>query len=1323
MLKTVISHLTIAFLLILGHCALAQNMRTYDVTSGLSSNCIKGMIQDTRGYIWFATTDGLNVYNGAGFNSYGCSYRGDEDNSISVLNALTILQHRDGRRIWTGNQSSSLMLFDPDSETFKEIPLDKVDNNLPPPNLCFSLAYDKDGRLWIGTDAGIYIYDEDSDRFTIISSRNSNIESDLIQSVYCDDNGTIWIGGDKGLFRYNHSTNSFVKAMIDHKSFGHKEAIHITMITEGPSDNLWIGTWNNGLAMFDKNSNTMNAVKPSGDNEYSRTMRIRNILTDTADLLWICTNVGVFKYDIISNSISQVVLSTTHPDDNIYSILKDHEGGIWIGTFFSGAYYLSPRARQIECYTPQNVEGHLNGTAISSFYEDADGLIYITAENGGLSLFDPISRKFLATVPDISGSNLHSICIDSDQLYIGTYSHGLKIINLKNRRITTLTNGDREGVRSNNIFSLCREGEGLILIGYDNGCSRYDARNNRFEPISELDGEFIYAIIQDKRGNSWFASYYNGLFRYCHESGEWHHYTCDANQESALTHDKCINIYIDDNENLWICTEGGGVCRYDYDADCFHRLRLKQNGKSVSLSIVYGILNDSDGNLWLSSNNGIWTCLPDGTVTRHLTHEDGLQSNQFNFGSSFRSSSGKMFFGGVNGFNVINPKAIRDNRLYPTITACISYITPSGNYASSTKVFKSGDITLPRHVSSFSIDFECLSYITPRKNEFAYKIDDQSDWTYTRESSVTIMNFPHGKHTITVKAKNVDGSWSTPETILNIDNKPPVIKSTGAKIIYLVLLIGVLVIFAGQIDKRHSEKSLIKLKEIKAAQEQEAYKAKIEFFTHVAHEIKTPVTLIKAPLEAILNNEDEEKNRHHLEIIAKNTDRLLNLVKQLLDFKKINSEGYNINMTAAAPEELVHNVTNRFDGTSLGNINISVIIPQTLPLCLLDPEAYTKIVSNLMTNAVKHAREKICLLLERRTTENEDVLHLEISDDGCGIPETEQKRIFESFYQINTEDNPRMSGVGLGLSLVKLLVQKHSGKVYVNSGYVDGCSISVDIPFIKPTESSDGYNHADVYENDQEELAAKADSLNILVVEDTSDMLDFITGIFKDRHTIYKASNGKIALDILYKNYVDIIISDISMPVMNGFELLQEIRRADMLCHIPVIMLTVESSLETRIKGLEYGADAYIEKPFSTVHLLATVNNLINRREVIRNRFMANPLKKDNELTISSRDKEMFSHLTKLIQENIQEPDISIEGLASELNLSRSSFQRKIKGLTGLSPVEFIRLIRLKKAAELLSTGNYRINEVSYMVGFNKPSYFSALFKKQFGVLPKDFKG
>ena len=1295
----------------------AQSSQCYDVTSGLSSNSIKGIIQDDRGYIWIATSDGLNVFNSNDFKAYGHSYAPPSMNENKVvLNLMTILLHKDGKKIWAGAQSDKLHLFDPDNDTFTAIDL-TMNGSTPSPNLCYCITYDPFGRLWVGTDQGIFIYDEEHNKMEHhFHNSDNNIPDNTISSILCDSNGTMWVGTAKGLIKYNYAANEFIPIKIDKKGFG-CQYIHITSITEGKSDDLWIGTWDRGLAVLGKKNNILRPVRMRGDNEYASTMRVRNTLFDENGLLWICTNFGLFKFDFTHNQLASVILSANNPNDNIYSIFMDKERGIWVGSMFQGLYYLAPRARQIECYTQDNVRGHLNGSAISSFLEDDNGHIYIGSENGGLSLFAPDAGKFLKHNHNIPESNIHALCKDDNTLFVGTYGHGLRCINLNTGKSESLKRRNSPELPSDNIFSLYKGNTGKIYIGTDEGCAIYDTSNGNVKEIDELENLFIYCITEDEKENIWFASYYAGVYRYNKKEDIWKQYVYDLENPGSLPGNKATGIYLDDSGALWVCTAGEGLCRYDYESDKFEKFVLTDNGKDIPLSKISGIQNDANGKLWISSSRGIYVCGSDGKIIRYLTHEDGLQSNQFCTNAIFRSQSGNIYFGGVNGFNIINPDDLTTLSTSFTVTASILYGTDE-NVVRTPVVSDFGNVTLPREISSFSMDFECLSYMAPRKNRFAYKIDD-SDWTYTGSTSANFINFPYGKHTITVKGCNGDGLWNENEVSVKINNLPPVQKSFIAKCLYIILIIALIIVILLLTEKRNSEKNNMELKRIKAEQQQEAYKAKIDFFTHVAHEIKTPVTLIKAPLDMILQNQNEGKDLANLEIMSRNTDRLLNLVNQLLDFKKISSDGHDICLKASDPALLIEQVVNRFDIAVLGDIKITKKLPREAVHCMLDPEAYTKIISNLVTNAVKHARSRIEVILEVRLSNNGHDLHLEVSDDGPGIPEKDRKKIFESFYQINTENNPRISGVGLGLSLVKLLVQKHNGKAYIDDSHSSGCCICIDIPYIasnltKEDKSPEGniptqpVTSGDIPEN------------SILIVEDTVDMLDFISGIFADNHQIYKAANGKIALEILSQHDIDIIITDVSMPVMNGFEFLQEIRKNDMYCHIPVIMLTVESALENKIRGLEYGADAYIEKPFSATHLIAKVNNLIERRDAMRKQYAGNQLQGTS--IVMSRDQKWMEHLYSFINDNIQEPEITIEMLANELNMSRSSFQRKLKGLTGLTPIELVRLTRLNKAADLLTSGEYRINEIAYMVGFNKPSYFSSLFKKQFGVLPKDYK-
>ena len=1298
------------FLLITSGICYPQSIRHYNVDSGLSGNSIKSIIQDKEGRIWFATQDGLNVFNGKSFKSYGCSYIPDNKQDISTLNIMFILQHRDGHRIWAATQSSTLYLFDPDTESFTALDLPAEDG--PAPNFCRHLSYGPDGRLWIASDTGVFIYDDRNSSFKQYSSSNSSLPEGPIKIIYCDSKGVIWIGSEKSLCKYSPATDGFIPVKVISRNGSQSYRSHIIAIEEDPSGTLWCSSWSNGLAILHRDSNTLEFMAPVNNGSPGSGFRVRHIMYDSSGCLFLCSNLGFFRYDILNSTIKQIALSTRQPIDNIYTCFRDKEGGIWIGSYFQGAYYISPTARQIECYTPDNVHAHLHGSAISSFCEDSGGNIWIASENGGLSLFDPVGKKFIPIPYYIPDDNLHTLCTDSTgkKLYIGTYSKGVRRIDLGTGRTDTWSRASGADIPDDYIFSIFRSSDGFIYAGTTSGCSRFDPETGKFFRIHELDNSFIYDIVEDSLGYVWFAGYYDGLHRFSRKDGTWKNYRHDSTDSCSIAHDKVISLHIDDSRRLWICTEGGGACRYDYESDNFHRLNLHwPDSSGITLSVIYGILTDSDGRMWLSSNNGIWCCMANGEILRHLTGEDGLQSNQYNFGATFRSSTGLLYFGGINGFNVINPENLKKNSVKPDVTA---HVTIAGGRHPE----HDGHTVIPRNINSFSVNFECLSYTAPDKNLFAYRIDRQQEWITTYESSVTFINFPYGTHRIQVKARNGENLWSD-EIILEITNLPPLLKSRGAKIIYLLTATSILFLILFVAARRMKEQERVRAKEAEIKREQEEYNERIKFFTQIAHEIKTPVTLIKAPLEIILKSRHSPEDRRNLDIIEKNTGRLLNLVNQLLDFRKISSGGYRISMKEADPGKLVRSVIDRFSKDTLNGVTVETSLPDKPVRCILDPEAYIKIVSNLMTNAIRHTKTFVKVCLETGDEDGQRLLRLSVRDDGPGIPEEEAERIFRTFYQISSGSTSRMPGVGLGLSLVRLLAEKHSGKVYVDKSYREGCSMCVDIPYLPAGTTPQGENKP------AQESPCPEDSgrLKILVVEDIPDMVEFIAGILRERHTVFTAGNGREALGFLKNTEADIIVSDISMPVMDGLDMLKAIRKDDLLCHIPVILLTVENSTETKIRGLEYGADAYMEKPFSPEHLIATVQNLISRREALRQHYASEPLEHVNGSIVSSRDKAWLEKVTSLILANLNETEIPINYLSDEMNVSRSSFQRKIKGLTGMTPVEFIRLVRLKKAADLLSEGNWRINEVCFLTGFNKPSYFSSCFRKQFGILPKDF--
>ena len=485
--------------------------------------------------------------------------------------------------------------------------------------------------------------------------------------------------------------------------------------------------------------------------------------------------------------------------------------------------------------------------------------------------------------------------------------------------------------------------------------------------------------------------------------------------------------------------------------------------------------------------------------------------------------------------------------------------------------------------------------------------------------------------------------------------------------------------------------------------------------------ISTPVSLIKAPLEAILEthewNSEVESN---LSVIRKNTNRLMELIKQLLDFRKVDKEGYTLSFNQVDINRMIEDIIDRFRAISLTGISFSVSLPKEHLQYNVDQEALTKIVSNLLTNAMKYARTRIMVIMDEHLSSEGRTLSLCVRDDGPGIPQEECSKVFEPFYQVgNTGNNG--SGVGIGLSLVKLLVEKHKGKVYINPGYTEGCEVCVEIPYLEKSISVSPSITSMPDKVPASEEEGEPAGYSLLVVEDTTDMLEFLAKNLGNTYTIHTATNGKEALECLETTTVDLIISDIVMPHMDGFELLKSIRSDNMLCHIPFILLSALDSIDSKIAGLDYGADAYIEKPFSLSHMKATINNLLENRRMLFNHFTTVPNMSYDQTLMNKTDVKWLNTINEIITRNFTNEEFTIDKMAEEMAISRSNLQRKLKGLTGMPPNDYIRLIRLKTAGELLREGEYRINEVCFIVGFNNPSYFARCFQKQFGILPKDY--
>lgn len=884
----------------------------------------------------------------------------------------------------------------------------------------------------------------------------------------------------------------------------------------------------------------------------------------------------------------------------------------------------------------------------------------------------------------------------------------------------------------NSVFSICRTTTGDIYLGTLFGLLRYNEQSDDFDRIPELNGRFVYDIKEDSSGNLWLATYANGAYCYNVSEKKWKNYLHDESNPKSLPYDKVVSVFEDSHRQVWLTTQGGGFCLFHPETETFTSYNLADG---LPNDVVYQIVEDKEGLFWLTTNNGLVCFQPTTGAMKVYTTSNGLLGDQFNYRSSFETEDGTIYLGSIDGFVAFNPKNFSENKSLPSIVITDFllfgkevYVGEPGSPLEKSITF-SDELVLQSNQNSFSFRVAALDFQAPRMSRIMYKLDGfDADWLTVGESPiVTYSNLRYGNYTFRVKVSNSDGVWNEEGISLKVHILPPFYLSVWAYIVYALLIIGCSLYTVMYFKRRSNRKHRRQMEKFEQEKEREVYNAKIDFFTNVAHEIRTPLTLIKGPLEnIILKKQVDTETREDLNVMKQNTERLLNLTNQLLDFRKTERQGFRLNFTECNVTEILKETHKRF--TSLAKqkgLDFVLQMPEKDFYAHINQEAFTKIISNLLNNGVKYAESYVHISLAVPDTDGGNSFRICTVNDGVIIPDAMKEEIFKPFVRFNEQEDGKVTtGTGIGLALSRSLAELHQGTLTMGKGEENN-TFCMTLPIVQDTTitltteveaGTDKINEAPA-----EQAVEKDNRPTVLVAEDNPDMLAFVVRQLSKDYTVLTATNGAEALRVLDGNYVNLMISDVVMPVMDGFELCKTIKSDLNYSHIPIILLTAKTNIQSKIEGMELGADAYIEKPFSVEYLQACASNLIQNREKLRQAFAESPFIAANTMALTKADEEFIKKLNEVIRVNYANPEFSMDDMADNLNMSRSNFYRKIKGVLDLSPNEFLRLERLKKAAQLLKEGENRVNEICYMVGFNSPSYFAKCFQKQFGVLPKDF--
>lgn len=1281
--------------------ARASIYRTYRTEDGLSHNSVWAVMQDSRGFMWFGTNDGLNRFDGLHFKVYR---RVEADDSSIGSNFIHCLLETSDRHILVGTKEG-LYNYDPSTDRFTHVALSGRKRGNDKTSV-HCIIPDGKGNFWVGCyGQGIYLLGADMKIKKHFDGKA--LPSRYVTAMTLDVSGHLWVGTDNmGMYHLDRNTGKTFRSSISD--------CYVQTICRQNNNTLWVGTSSDGLMHYNPMNDSASRISLPGQSEPIQDIKAITPYNNNGEFL-MGSQCGLLLLNGNNESLSMFENTTFSnlPDKSIFALAVDNEGSIWLGTYLHGVSYLSPRINAFRYFPLSNADAS-SFNIIRKFTSAPDGGVILTSANEGLTKFQPQTHSLQRLSIPLHSENLYEVLTLGDELWVSDYNHGIYVLSYPSGSVIKTFN-TAGGLPSNVVNDVFCSSKDMIYIGTNRGAVKYDGTN--ITRIHELGNSSVMTILEDFNGNIWFATHFNGVYKMTSD-GNFVNFKNHQGNTATLPGDNINTIMLDSKNRIWVGTEGEGLALLNTSNGKVEMIFSESNG--LPSNIIYSIEEDRNGNIWTTTGGGLVKINGDNHKTRNFRYIEKLLKINYTHNSSLHSKhDGCLYFGGSGGFITFNPDLISTNPVVPSVWVT-SYRIDGHPF-----ILVDNSIVLEASESSLVLDIACLSYLSPEQNAVAYRLkgyDDQWKILNGRVRHIEYMNLPWGEYVLEVKGANNDGVWSKPKSI-NIKVNRPLLLSNAMLIVYLILFIFLCYLIKLRVVSVQRRKMV----KFSHAKEKELYEAKIGFFTNIAHEIRTPLSLISAPLESILASDDgNSKTRHNLEVMRKNVERLLELINQLLDFRKVEAQLMHLSFHKCNVSVIVTDICSRYDDfANLHLINIDTKAIQPDIYCTIDAEAFEKIVGNLISNAMKYADKHICISM--RLIEDGKRLRLEVEDDGPGIKDKDKEKIFESFYRI--DDHGKHPGSGLGLPLARSLAELHSGSLSVESKYGHGAKFILDIPtnLKEGTESAspEKENHKIIPAVDENDVANSAKPV-VLVVEDNEQLREFIEENLGEYYVVKTASNGVVAVSVLENELVDIIVSDIMMPDMDGIELCRVVRGTPEFSHIPIIILSAKTDIDTKVEGLNIGANAYLEKPFSIEQLKAQIKSILDTRNKFRQSLITSPLDyykthfaeddgKENERA------EFINKLNKLILDNLINPDFSIDALAQEFFMSRSSFHKRIKGITGQTPNDYIRIIRLSKSAELLSTGKYQIVEVCYMVGFNTPSYFSKCFAKHFGKLPKDY--
>ncbi|MCU0373708.1 MAG: response regulator [Chitinophagaceae bacterium] len=1344
------------------------NFTRYLQKDGLMSSIVYDIQRDNTGFVWLATEDGLYKYDGNRF----WEYRHEPGSNTGLrVNFISALENSKSGTLWIGTSGGGLHYYDPKMNRI--MPYNGDPQNQIPLAIT-SLSEDKNGNLLITGFGGFEAVRSQNKALITLSDfkeMSDILRNKVTTACFQDSKGNYFIGSNEGVFKFS-SQKKWIATYPAGLSNGKGKGPFVNEITEDKDGKIWVGT-ETGLFVLKEND-----PQPfSGDNlpsgQYIGSKPVYDLMCDNQNRLWIGTSEGLMVYHQQINQVSKHIPDPRNPASissaSIRSIFYDGLGSYWIGTFRGGLNKYDENLNLFSkiTYNPFDPLG-IKSPKITAFAH-INGKIYLGTDGGGLQYFDKntgtVSPLMLPQFTNTTQANdaaiMYLAASGNRLLWIGTYSFGLYVYDTETRGFKHYNKGNEQtDLNNDQIFAVTEDSKGNIWIGTNGGGiniirpGQANIEKFQYDPLQNFQengpgNNYIRSFLEDDAGKMWVGTFGGGVSVFDPSSGKFTHYT---HENSSLPSNYILDMAKDKMGNIYIGTSGEGLAILKKGGQKFDHITEKEG---LPNGVINKILINEEGNLWISTNTSICFFNPNKMSVNTYNTQNGLQEGAFLPRSGILTPEGEIYFGGEAGFNYFNPKTLRKNNNVPPVVFTTLKVNnlpvqPGEPKSVLQSALNYTEALTLKHNQTFTIGFEALDFTNPANNKYLYKLEGfDEDWQpANKEHTAAYSNLPPGNYTFRVKASNNDGVWNEEGRSLRIRITPPWWKSYEAYLLYLVIAgLAIYLIRKNSIRKIHEKIALdLERKNIRKEMEYERQKMedirkvdqmKMNFITNISHEFKTPLSLILGPIDHLIQETHDEPRLNKLKMVKRNSRRLLNLVNQLLDFRKMESgevrliekEGDLIAFLKDAYESF-------YDLSVTRKINYTFSSEAAALLVYFDHQKLERILFNLLSNAFKFTKDKGSISLqveEVKYTPEKDFVTVEIAvtDNGIGMPKAIQGQIFDNFFQHHTDTEKLNQGSGIGLAITKEFVTLHRGDIKVHSKPEEGSTFSftlnlrvadtaaeLEIPANGIPITNEATSTAEDDADDRREMRTKP---LILIVEDDEDFRKYLKEMLEPAYKTIEANNGKEGWQKALFNHPDLMLCDIQMPVMNGFELVKKVKNDKRTKHIPVILITAADTPQAQIDGLETGAIDYITKPFDLSILKAKVQNILQLNQIYKDTYSKKLTLSLPETEAQSENEVFMTKTVNYIYENLENPQLSVELLSEFMNISRASLYNKIIEYTGMSPVDFIKSVKLEKAKDLLEKTDKTVAEIAHETGFANPNYFTKVFKAKYLMTPTEY--